>query len=91
MGTQTDWVVMIVYLVAILLFGSYFSKYNHNTTDFFFGGRRFSWWLIAMSILATGVSSHSFVKYSAKAWEYGFSSSMSYMNDWFFIPFFMFG
>lgn len=91
MGTQTDWVVMIVYLVAILLFGSYFSKYNHNTTDFFFGGRRFSWWLIAMSIVATGVSSHSFVKYSAKAWEYGFSSSMTYMNDWFFIPFFMFG
>lgn len=91
MGTQTDWVVMIVYLIAILLFGSYFSKYNHNTTDFFFGGRRFSWWLIAMSIVATGVSSHSFVKYSAKAWEYGFSSSMSYMNDWFFIPFFMFG
>lgn len=91
MGTQTDWVVMIVYLIAILLFGSYFSKYNHNTTDFFFGGRRFSWWLIAMSIVATGVSSHSFVKYSAKAWEYGFSSSMSYMNDWFFIPFFFFG
>lgn len=90
-GTQTDWVVMIVYLVAILLFGSYFSKYNHNTTDFFFGGRRFSWWLIAMSIVATGVSSHSFVKYSAKAWEYGFSSSMSYMNDWFFVPFFLFG
>lgn len=44
-----------------------------------------------MSIVATGVSSHSFVKYSAKAWEYGFSSSMAYMNDWFFIPFFMFG
>jgi SSS family solute:Na+ symporter len=91
LGTQTDWIVMIIYLIAILLFGSYFSKYNHNTTDFFFGGRRFSWWLIAMSIVATGVSSHSFVKYSAKAWEYGFSSSMAYMNDWFFIPFFMFG
>jgi SSS family solute:Na+ symporter len=90
-GTQTDWVVMIVYLVAILLFGSYFSKYNHNTSDFFFGGRRFSWWLIAFSIVATGVSSHSFVKYSAKAWEYGFSSSMAYMNDWFFVPFFLFG
>jgi SSS family solute:Na+ symporter len=91
MGTQTDWVVMVVYLVAILLFGSYFGKYNHNTNDFFFGGRRFAWWLIAFSIVATGVSSHSFVKYSAKAWEYGFSSSMAYMNDWFFVPFFLFG
>lgn len=90
-GTQLDWVVLVVYMVAMLLFGSYFAKYNKDTSDFFFGGRRFAWWLIAMSIVATGVSSHSFVKYSAMGFKYGFSSSMSYMNDWFFIPFFMFG
>ncbi len=90
-GTQTDWVVMIIYLVAMLLFGSYFGKYNHDTNDFFFGGRRFSWWLIAISIVATGISSHSFVKYSAMGFTHGFSSSMAYMNDWFFVPFFLFG
>ena len=44
-----------------------------------------------MSIVATGVGSHSFVKYSAKGFEHGFSSSMTYLNDWFFVPFFMFG
>ena len=44
-----------------------------------------------MSIVATGVSSHSFVKYSAMGFEHGFSSSMAYMNDWFFVPFFLFG
>lgn len=91
LGSQLDWVVLVVYMVAMLLFGSYFAKYNKDTSDFFFGGRRFSWWLIAMSIVATGVSSHSFVKYSAMGFKYGFSSSMSYMNDWFFVPFFMFG
>lgn len=90
-GSQLDWIVLIIYMVAMLLFGSYFAKYNKDTSDFFFGGRRFTWWLIAMSIVATGVSSHSFVKYSAMGFKYGFSSSMSYMNDWFFVPFFMFG
>ena len=25
------------------------------------------------------------------AYQYGFSSTMTYMNDWFFVPFFMFG
>jgi len=90
-GTSADWIVMIVYFVAIMLFGSYFSKYNRTTTDFFFGGRRFSWWLIAMSIVATGVGSHSFIKYSAKGFEAGFSSTMTYLNDWFFMPFFLFG
>jgi len=90
-GTSTDWIVMIVYFVAIMLFGSYFSKYNRTTTDFFFGGRRFSWWLIAMSIVATGIGSHSFIKYSAKGFEAGLSSTMTYLNDWFFMPFFLFG
>ncbi len=91
LGTSTDWIVMVIYFVAIMLFGAYFSKYNRTTTDFFFGGRRFSWWLIAMSIVATGVGSHSFIKYSAKGFEAGFSSTMTYINDWFFVPFFIFG
>ena len=82
---------MVVYFLAIMLFGSYFSKYNRTTTDFFFGGRRFSWWLIAMSIVATGVGSHSFIKYSAMGFQAGFSSTMTYLNDWFFMPFFLFG
>ncbi len=91
LGTATDWVVMIVYFLGIMLFGSYFAKYNRTTTDFFFGGRRFAWWLITVSIVATGVGSHSFVKYSAKGFEHGISSTMTYMNDWFFVPFFLFG
>lgn len=91
LGTSTDWIVMVVYFIAIMAFGSYFSKYNRTTTDFFFGGRRFAWWLIAMSIVATGVGSHSFIKYAAKGFEAGFSSTMTYMNDWFFVPFFIFG
>ena len=90
-GTSTDWIVMVIYFLAIMSFGTYFGRYTKDTSDFFFGGRRFSWWLITMSIVATGVGSHSFVKYSAKGFEHGFSSSMTYLNDWFFIPFFMFG
>ncbi len=82
---------MVVYFIAIMLFGTYFGRYNRSTKDFFFGGRRFSWWLISFSIVATGVGSHSFIKYSAKGFEAGFSSSMTYMNDWFFVPFFLFG
>ncbi len=90
-GSSTDWIVMAVYFVLVMLFGSYFGKYNRSTKDFFFGGRRFAWWLIAFSIVATGVGSHSFIKYSAKGFQYGFSSTMTYINDWFFIPFFLFG
>lgn len=91
LGTATDWIVMLAYFLGIMLFGSYFAKYNRSTNDFFYGGRRFAWWLITVSIVATGVGSHSFVKYAAKGFEYGISSTMTYMNDWFFMPFFLFG
>ena len=90
-GTGLDQAIIIIYFIAVLLFGSYFGRYAKTTSDFFFGGRRYAWWLITISIVATGVGSHSFIKYSSKAFQYGFSSTMTYMNDWFFVPFFMFG
>ncbi len=80
------WIIIFGYFAIVLGFGSFFARYNKTTQDFFFSGRRFSWWLITMSIVATGVGSHSFLKYSAKAYEHGFSSTMTYMNDWFFMP-----
>ena len=90
-GTNLDRIVILFYFLLVMGFGAYFGKYSKTTSDYFFGGRRFSWWLITISIVATGIGSHSFVKYSTKAYQYGFSSTMTYMNDWFFMPLFMFG
>jgi SSS family solute:Na+ symporter len=90
-GKPIDLVVMVVYFVAILGFGSFFGRYTRGTRDFFFGGQRFSWWLIAMSCVATVVGSYSFIKYSTQGFDYGLSSSMTYLNDWFIVPLFVFG
>ncbi len=90
-GTTLDYIVIVGYLLLILGFGSFFGRYARSTKDFFFSGAKFSWWLIGMSMVATGVGSHSFLKYAEKGFDFGMSSGMSYMNDWFFIPFFMFG
>lgn len=85
------WGIILGYFAVVLGFGAWFARFNRTTSDFFFGGRRFSWWLITMSIVATGVGSHSFLKYSAKGFTHGLSSTMAYMNDWFFMPLFLFG
>ena len=89
--TGLFWGILICYVFFVLGAGLFFARNNKSTEDFFFGGRRFSWWLIAMSMLATGVGSHSFAKYASKGFEYGFSSTMTYMNDWFFMPLLLFG
>jgi len=85
-GRNLDYVVMLGYFVAVLGFGLYFGRYTATTKDFFFGGQRFSWWLIAFSCVATVVGSYSFVKYSAAGFRYGICSTQSYLNDWFWMP-----
>lgn len=86
-----DYGIMIGYLVVILGLGIWFGRHSSSTKDFFFGGQRFSWWFITMSLVATTVGSYSFVKYSKVAYQYGVSSSLSYLNDWFWVPLFLFG
>jgi SSS family solute:Na+ symporter len=90
-GTPLDFAIVIIYFVGILAFGSYFSRFSRTTHDFFYGGQRFAWWLIAASLVATGIGSYSFIKYSQAGFNHGMSSTITYLNDWFVIPFFMFG
>ena len=90
-GTPIDFVIVIVYFVGILAFGSFFARYTKSTKDFFFGGQRFAWWLIAASLVATGIGSYSFIKYAQAGYLRGMSSTMTYLNDWLMIPLFMFG
>jgi SSS family solute:Na+ symporter len=85
-----DKILVVLYFVFVFGFGSYFGRYIKNTTDFFFSGRKFSWWVVSVSMIATVVGSYSFIKYSAAGYRYGLSSSMSYLNDWFFLPLWMF-
>lgn len=90
-ATNLDYGIIVGYFVFIVIFGSFFGKYIKSTKDFFFAGQKLSWWLISMSCVATTVGSYSFIKYSEAAYEYGFSSTMSYLNDWFWMPLWMFG
>ena len=90
-GTPIDYGVMVLYFLIILGIGTWFGRKQKTTKDFFFGGQRFSWWLIAFSLVATTIGSYSFVKYSKVAYQYGLSSSQTYLNDWFWVPLFIFG
>ena len=86
-----DLILVVGYFFAVFLVGAFFGKFVKSTGDFFFGGRKFAWWVIALSMVATVVGSYSFIKYSQVGYTYGVASSMSYLNDWFFMPLWMFG
>jgi SSS family solute:Na+ symporter len=90
-GTRLDFWIVIFYFVLIFGFGAVFSRFTRSTKDFFFGGQRFSWWLITFSCVASVVGSYSFIKYSAAGFRYGMSSSMAYLNDWIVMSFLLLG
>ena len=84
-------ITAFIYIFIITGFGAYFARFNKNINDFFYSGNRFSWWLPAASMIATGIGSYSYLKYSEQGYRTGMSSTMIYLNDWFLAPFFLFG
>ena len=68
-GNWIDYTIMIGYFVIIVVLGAFFGRQMKSTDDFFFGGRKFAWWLIAFSMIATTIGSYSFIKYSSKGFE----------------------
>ena len=54
-GSTLDYAIIAIYMVLIFGFGTLLARYNKTTKDFFMGGQRFGWWVIAMSLVATTV------------------------------------
>lgn len=90
-GAPIDYVIVGAYFALILVVGTWFGRKQKTTKDFFFGGQKFAWWLIAFSLVASTVGSYSFVKYAQMGYEYGVSSSQTYWNDWVWFPLLAFG
>ena len=74
-----DWVVIVVYLAAMLAMGFWFymRDRNESTSDFFVGGRSIPFWAAGISLYATNTSSISFIAIPAKA----FDTNWQYMTN----------
>lgn len=66
-----DWLVIVVYLAAMVGIGLYFylQEKRASTADFFVGGRSIPFWAAGVSLYATNTSSISFIAIPAKAFE----------------------
>lgn len=62
-----DVVTVLIYLLAMVAAGFYFSRRNLTTEDYFVGNRSFSGWVIGLSMLGTIVSSATFLALPAAA------------------------
>jgi len=62
-----DWIVLVLYMVAMLVLGLAVSGGQKTKRDYFLGGRKLSWWLVGCSIVATETSALTFIGVPAYA------------------------
>jgi SSS family transporter len=60
-----DWIVLTVYLAAMIALSAWLSRGQHDESDYFVGSRRLPWWAVGISIVATQSSAISFVSIPA--------------------------
>ncbi len=95
--TWIDITIVIVYIVATIGLGIWFSRGKEDTEGYFLGGRNFLWPLVGLSLFATNQSGTSFIGLSSS----GYANGIAVFNyEWtgavilvffvvFFLPFYL--
>lgn len=71
-----NYTFLIIYMVALIYMGIYFSKREKGTEDYFLAGRRIPWWAAGLSVLGTFLSALTYIA----------TPGMVYSMDWFMYP-----
>lgn len=66
--TVLDFLVIVLYLAAVAVFGIWSAGTQKSTTDYFLGGRNMPWWAILFSVVATETSTLTFISIPAVAY-----------------------
>lgn len=66
--TPLDYAVVGAYLFGVILFGSWFARFQKTTKDYFLADRSTPWWAICFTIVATETSTLSFIGVPALAY-----------------------
>ncbi|MDX1270490.1 sodium:solute symporter [Bizionia paragorgiae] len=77
-----DWIVLIVTLLAIVVYGTYKTRGSKNVQDYIRGGSEAKWWTIGLSVMATQASAITFLSTPGQA----FHSGMGFVQFYFGLP-----
>lgn len=77
-----DWVVLLLTLLFIVIYGSIKTKGSKDVKDFIKGGNEAQWWTIGLSVMATQASAITFLSTPGQA----FHSGMGFVQFYFGLP-----
>jgi len=67
--TATDLVVFLGFLALVVGVSLYASRRERSTEDYFLAGRKLTWWLIGLSLIASNISTEHFVGMAGQAYS----------------------
>jgi solute:Na+ symporter, SSS family len=80
--TNTDWLVIIVTLTAIIIYGLYKSKTSKNLEGYFLSNRSLPWYIVLLSIMGTQASAITYLSGPGQAYADG----MRFVQYYFGLP-----
>ena len=80
--SQIDWIVLIVTLFGIIMYGLYKSRTTKNMDGYFLCNRSMPWYLILLSIMGTQASAITFLSAPGQA----FTDGMRFVQYYFGLP-----
>ncbi|HEY1023804.1 MAG TPA: sodium:solute symporter [Sphingobacteriaceae bacterium] len=78
----TDWIVLVVTLLTIVVYGIYKSRGNRNIDGYLLGNQSLPWYHVCLSVMATQASAITFLSAPGLA----YSSGMSFVQFYFGLP-----
>ncbi len=66
--TTLDYIVVVIYLIVVAVFGIWSAGRQRSTKDYFLGGRDMPWWAVLFSVVATETSTLTFISIPAVAY-----------------------
>ena len=77
-----DWIILILTLLSIVVYGVWKTKGSQNVEDYVKGGKDTKWWTIGLSVMATQASAITFLSTPGQA----FHDGMGFVQFYFGLP-----
>src|SRR5690242_11459092 len=80
--TKLDWIIIILVLTGIVVYGLYKSRTTRNLDGYFLSNRSMPWYLVLLSIMGTQASAITFLSGPGQA----FADGMRFVQYYFGLP-----
>lgn len=77
-----DWIILVVTLLFIVIYGSLKTKGSKNVKDYILGNNEVPWWTVGLSVMATQASAITFLSTPGQAYHDG----MGFVQFYFGLP-----